>query len=94
MVPDFEEQINTIPSWSSFLVTFVFMASIIILIAGDIGNLLAEKICELEKKNAELMTANEEVTILQGILPICSMCKKVRDDKGYWYQVESYIDLN
>ena len=92
MVPDFEEQINTIPSWSSFLVTFIFMASIIILIAGDIGNLLAEKISELEKKNVELKNANEEVTILQGILPICSMCKKVRDDQGYWYQVESYIE--
>lgn len=92
MVPDFEEQINTIPSWSSFLVTFIFMASIIILIAGDIGNLLAEKISELEEKNVALANANEEVTILQGILPICSMCKKVRDDKGYWFQVESYIE--
>ena len=92
MVPDFEEQINSIPSWSSFLVTFIFMASIIILIAGDIGNLLAEKIHELEEKNVALINANEEVTILQGILPICSMCKKVRDDKGYWYQVESYIE--
>jgi len=92
LVPDFEKQINTIQSWSSFLVTFLFMASIIILIAGDIGNLLAEKINALEEKNIELENANKEVSILQGILPICSMCKKVRDDKGYWYQVEAYIE--
>lgn len=91
LVPDFEKQINTIPSWSAFVVTFLFMASIIILIAGDIGNLLAEKIDALEEKNVELIRANEEVNTLQGILPICAKCKKVRDDKGYWYQVESYI---
>jgi hypothetical protein len=91
LVPDFEKQINTIPSWSSFLITFLFMASTLILMAGDIGNLLAEKINALEKKNVALTNANEEVTILQGILPICSMCKKVRDDKGYWNQIESYI---
>lgn len=92
LVIDFEKQINTIPSWSSFLATFLFMASIIILIAGDIGNLLAEKINTLEEKNVELMKTIEEVNILRGILPICSKCKKIRDDKGYWYQVESYIE--
>ncbi len=91
VVPDFEKQINTIPSWSSFLVTFLFMASIVILIAGDIGNQLAEKINALEEKKVALLNANKEVTILQGILPICSTCKKVRDDKGYWNQIESYI---
>jgi len=33
----------------------------------------------------------EEVTALRGILPICANCKKVRDDAGYWHQVEVYI---
>ena len=92
VVPDFEQHVNSIPSWLSFVVTFLFMASIIILIAGDIGNLLADKIKALEEKNTALTRANEEVSRLQGILPICSKCKKVRDDKGYWYQVESYIE--
>lgn len=92
IVSDFEKHVNSIPSWSSFLATFLFMASIIILIAGDIGNLLAEKINALEDKNAALINANEEVSKLQGILPICARCKKIRDDKGYWYQVESYIE--
>ena len=32
-----------------------------------------------------------KVRILQGLIPICSHCKKVRDDKGYWHQVEEYI---
>lgn len=85
LVSDFEKHIDSIPSWASYLVTFSFMASIIIFIAGDIGNLLAEKMKALEKKS-------EEVRTLQGILPICSSCKKIRDDHGYWYQVESYIE--
>ena len=33
----------------------------------------------------------KEIKILQGLLPICSACKKVRDDEGYWNQIESYI---
>lgn len=32
-----------------------------------------------------------ELRLLRGIIPICSMCKQIRDDKGYWNQVESYI---
>jgi len=32
-----------------------------------------------------------EVKILRGFLPICSSCKKIKDDEGYWSQIESYI---
>ena len=35
--------------------------------------------------------AVEEVNTLRGILPLCSFCKKIRDDKGYWEQVDIYI---
>jgi CheY-like chemotaxis protein len=35
--------------------------------------------------------AETELKILRGILPICVSCKKIRDDKGYWEQIESYI---
>ena len=38
--------------------------------------------------------ALSEVKVLQGLLPICSSCKKVRDDKGSWKQVESYISAH
>jgi len=46
---------------------------------------------KLKKKNRELESALKEVETLQGLLPICSTCKKIRDDKGYWKQIESYI---
>lgn len=35
--------------------------------------------------------AMDEVKNLSGLLPICSSCKKIRDDKGYWSQIETYI---
>ena len=40
----------------------------------------------------DLRTVLERVKTLSGLLPICSSCKKVRDDKGYWNQVETYIE--
>ena len=39
----------------------------------------------------QLKNALKEIKTLSGLLPICSSCKKVRDDKGYWHMVESYI---
>ncbi len=46
---------------------------------------------ELQKANDELRKALEEIKTLQGIIPICAQCKKIRDEKGYWDRVESYI---
>jgi len=46
---------------------------------------------DLNKKNQELETALKEVKTLQGLLPICTSCKKIRNDKGYWVQIERYI---
>ena len=45
----------------------------------------------LRKQKLELKQALAEVKKLSGILPICAHCKKIRDDKGYWGQVEDYI---
>ncbi|MEN6374669.1 MAG: PAS domain S-box protein [Smithella sp.] len=46
---------------------------------------------EREKLILELQEAISQVKILSGLLPICASCKKIRDDKGYWNQIESYI---
>jgi GAF domain-containing protein len=45
----------------------------------------------LDKRNAELEQALSEIKTLRGYLPICALCKKIRDDQGYWNQVETYI---
>jgi len=47
---------------------------------------------EREKLLSELQTTLKMVKILDGILPICSNCKKIRDKAGSWIQMESYID--
>ncbi|MBN2688780.1 MAG: hypothetical protein JXR85_11495 [Deltaproteobacteria bacterium] len=52
---------------------------------------LAGTISEKEDLIQELQNTIDEVTVLRGILPICSQCKKIRDDKGYWHQVEAYV---
>ncbi len=46
---------------------------------------------EKERLIGELRQALANVKILSGMLPICASCKKIRDDKGYWNQLESYI---
>jgi CheY-like chemotaxis protein len=56
---------------------------------------VGERILELQRnlamRVAELEEALSSVKQLQGLLPICSYCKKIRDDRNYWQQVESYI---
>ncbi|MBI5557102.1 MAG: response regulator [Deltaproteobacteria bacterium] len=46
---------------------------------------------EREKLLASLRQASEQIKTLKGFIPICASCKNVRDDKGFWHQVESYI---
>ena len=46
---------------------------------------------ELERLNGELKEALDTIKTLHGIIPICSSCKKIRDDKGSWSQIEAYI---
>ena len=46
---------------------------------------------EREKLVGELQKALSEVKKLSGFLPICASCKKIKDDKGYWRQIEAYI---
>ena len=45
----------------------------------------------LVKANSRLRKEFEKIKILTGLLPICPNCKNVKDDKGYWKQVEVYI---
>jgi sigma-B regulation protein RsbU (phosphoserine phosphatase) len=46
---------------------------------------------ELRRSNAELQQALREVKVLKGLVPICASCKKIRNDQGFWQQLEEYI---
>ena len=50
----------------------------------ELQAMLTDRIKELESAQAHIKT-------LQGIIPICTYCKKIRDDKQYWQQVETYV---
>lgn len=60
----------------------------------ELSNEIFEK-QKIEQKQEELIKqlqkALNEVKMLNGLLPICAHCKKIRDDKGYWNQIEGYI---
>ena len=64
------------------------LGSLIIYIAG---HMLDKKEKEQQELIRNLKRALLEIKTLQGIVPICSFCKKIRDDKGFWSQVESYV---
>ena len=49
---------------------------------------------KLELRNMELSEALAEIKTLRGILPICSYCKQIRNDEGYYEQIESYLAHN
>ncbi len=51
-------------------------------------------IMELKRLNNELKETADNINRLQGLLPICSCCKKIRDKAGEWHKVESYIEQN
>ena len=56
-------------------------------------DITARKLAEAEREKliGDLRDALSRVKLLSGLLPICASCKKIRDDKGYWNQIESYI---
>ena len=73
--------------------------AVFIIVTGLIVTYLVRRAQErretIEAENEQLISALqqslEEVNILSGMLPICSHCKKIRNDEGYWQQIETYI---
>lgn len=61
---------------------------------GIHNDVTERKEAELEREEliAQLNKALKDVKTLGGLIPICSSCKKIRDDKGYWNQLESYFE--
>lgn len=62
-------------------------------LGSQIGQFLKRKEVELEREQVigELKDALNNIKTLKGLLPICASCKKIRDDRGYWDQIETYI---
>jgi hypothetical protein len=65
--------------------------SFILLLGGNIAIITGLIILNSQRIEHELSASINEIRQLKGILPICASCKKIRDDLGYWNQIESYI---
>jgi hypothetical protein len=80
----------------TFIVTarpFLNSKKEIIGIVESFQNITKRKLAEDAKEELiiELEAAQEEVNLLSGLIPICASCKNIRNDKGYWTKIESYI---
>jgi len=67
---------------------FIFLAIKLILVRLRLAR---EKLAKLVY---DLREALENLKVLKRIIPICALCKKVRDDAEYWQEVEAYITMN
>ena len=57
----------------------------------DLERAVEERTKELNRKVVELQKAMDEIQVLQGILPMCMYCHKIRDDDNYWQRVDEYL---
>jgi len=57
----------------------------------QVGRRVVELQGALEERIRELQDALDQIKTLKGLIPMCASCKKIRDDEGYWQQVETYI---
>ncbi len=55
---------------------------------------LKEKEKDLTKERDDLLEAQKQIKTLSGLMPICAVCKKIRDDSGYWNHLEMFIESN
>lgn len=81
------------PDYSRFYVALgiaLFVIGVLIFVVVRFSRLNAK----IRKQADSLTLALSEIKVLKGIIPICANCKNVRDDQGYWKQVESYISTH
>jgi hypothetical protein len=78
-----------------FYQTRWFLPLVLVLVAGLAAAAYQLRIRQLQAHERKLQLRVDEavaqVKVLSGLLPICSGCKKVRDDRGYWNQIEQYV---
>jgi len=88
-----EDQVTWLGTWLVPLRDDTDQITAVMGVSRDITN---RKWLEEDKQKllVKLQEALSQVKTLGGLLPICSVCKKIRDDKGYWQQVEGYIQTH
>jgi len=77
----------------ALIIALSLLLSIVVILFFENKNISKRKVVEIqhEKMTAGPQKAITKIKKLRGVLPTCSNCKNIRDDKGYWKQIESYI---
>jgi hypothetical protein len=90
--------IITPPFWQTWwfrTIVVIFVISVLVAIYLWRVNRIQQTAIRLEamvkERTSELEEAMNNIKVLKGLIPICASCKKVRDDSGFWRQVEDYI---
>lgn len=81
------------PDLSRFYVALAVASLVIALLVGGLVR-FARMNRQIRQQSASLEKALGEIKELRGIIPICAGCKKIRNDSGYWDQVETYIEAH
>jgi len=76
------------PMMEPFMLADTLIAT---LIATPISYTLLYMLTQLHNQREALLKTAEDIKTLEGLLPVCAGCKKIRDDKGDWYSVDTYI---
>jgi len=72
-------------------IRFFVVFTVITFLSCSLEILRERSLKELITEKEALQKAFDEITVLKGMVPICSSCKKIRDDKGFWTQIEAYM---
>lgn len=71
---------------------YIITSSVFVFIALIVPfGIIIRDVSRLEETTKRLQGALDNIKTLEGLLPICANCKKIRDDDGYWQQVEVYV---
>lgn len=94
-------QTQMIYSFSIAAIVFLISSAILVRFEKQISGLIHSFERDIEDYTGRLIdekekteAAMDEIKQLKGMLPICSNCKKIRDDTGYWSQIETYISAH
>ncbi len=79
-------------AYQAFLEKVVGYLMGFLLLAFGVFKWVPKIVKHTKQTREELENTVNELKVLSGLLPICASCKKIRDDKGYWNRIESYIE--
>ena len=76
---------------AEYKVRLILSLSVITVVAWLLESLRAYFYEQMQEQKVELEKAADDIRVLKGLIPICSVCHKIRDDQGYWQALEEYI---